>query len=315
MSDDKFEHLVAKKRGVTSKGSSEKDVEVKVEKSEKRGFNLQDSYDLNSQARMVDVPIDSIVESFDYQARLTFRDDLIDNLSKSILDNGLFQNIIVVKIDDDKNLHKVVAGETRLRAARKAKIATVTAMVYPKGTDIDKLIKISVLENQDREAIKPFELYLLFSKLLKEEKVKKYEDILAYFNGAFSLSFIKKIMGFKDVHNDIIKDFHNGTVIDVMIIDEIKRRTKKISANNKHLTKDDIFKKYIYPVYEKIKKEKVSREEGIKLVQSIGESGENRIEKGSVIYKKDSVVISTEKLSDDKKSKLSDFLKELFQEK
>ena len=59
----------------------------------------------------------TLVEPNKNQPRRSFDDDKIDELSQSIKEHGVIQPIIVVKNDDR---YKIVAGERRWRAAKKA---------------------------------------------------------------------------------------------------------------------------------------------------------------------------------------------------
>lgn len=86
------------------------------------------------------------------QPRKTFDEEKLNNLSESIKKHGVVQPIIVCK---ENNIYRIVAGERRWRAARKAGLLTIPAIIreYNKQNEME----IALIENIQREDLNPLE--------------------------------------------------------------------------------------------------------------------------------------------------------------
>jgi len=87
-----------------------------------------------------------------YQPRKYFDESKISELAKSIKDHGVFQPIIVKK---DIKGYIIIAGERRFRAATKAKLKTIPAIV--REFDDNLMMEYALLENLQREDLTPIE--------------------------------------------------------------------------------------------------------------------------------------------------------------
>jgi len=87
-----------------------------------------------------------------YQPRKYFDESKISELAKSIKDHGVFQPIIVKK---DIKGYIIIAGERRFRAAKKAQIKTIPAIV--REFDDNLMMEYALLENLQREDLTPIE--------------------------------------------------------------------------------------------------------------------------------------------------------------
>ncbi|HTK56691.1 MAG TPA: ParB N-terminal domain-containing protein, partial [Gemmatimonadales bacterium] len=74
---------------------------------------------------LLDVPVGAISPN-PKQPRTNFDDDAIESLALSIREVGILQPIVVRKSDGG---YELIAGERRLRAARRAGLATVPVVV------------------------------------------------------------------------------------------------------------------------------------------------------------------------------------------
>lgn len=99
-----------------------------------------------------------------YQPRKTFNEDSIDELAQSIEAYGIIQPISVRKIGLDR--YELVAGERRLRAAKKAGLLQVPAIVVD-ITDKDSAA-IALLENLQREDLNFIEEAEAYQNLIKD---------------------------------------------------------------------------------------------------------------------------------------------------
>lgn len=105
------------------------------------------------------------VEPNKNQPRINFDEERIDELANSIKEYGVIQPIIVTK---EKNYYKIVAGERRWRAAKKAGINEIPAIIRDYSEQTNK--EIALIENIQRENLNPIEK----AKGLKE-LIEKYD--------------------------------------------------------------------------------------------------------------------------------------------
>jgi ParB family chromosome partitioning protein len=98
-----------------------------------------------------------------FQPRRHFPEAEMEELSKSIEAQGVLQPILVRKDDSGFEL---IAGERRLRAARKAGLNQVPVVV--KHIDDAELLEISIVENIQREDFNPIEEAEAYHRLISE---------------------------------------------------------------------------------------------------------------------------------------------------
>jgi len=99
-----------------------------------------------------------------YQPRKHFDEESIDELAKSISVYGIIQPVTVRKIAEDR--YELVAGERRLRAAKKLGLNEVPAIIID-ITDRDSAA-ISLLENLQREDLNFIEEAEAYYNLIRE---------------------------------------------------------------------------------------------------------------------------------------------------
>ena len=101
-----------------------------------------------------------------YQPRQHFSDDDLEELGNSIKAQGIIQPLLVRRMDYG---YELVAGERRLRAARKIGLTKVP-VVYRDVSDAE-LLEMSVVENIQREDINPIEESEAYHRLITEFKL------------------------------------------------------------------------------------------------------------------------------------------------
>jgi ParB family chromosome partitioning protein len=105
----------------------------------------------------------NLIQPNRYQPRRRFSDDELTELSDSIKTQGIIQPLLVRKHGSG---YELVAGERRLRAAKKAGLKQVPVII--KTVTDEKLLEISIVENIQREDLNPIEkaeaYHLLISK-------------------------------------------------------------------------------------------------------------------------------------------------------
>ena len=102
---------------------------------------------------LTEIPIDSISPN-PYQPRKEFDDRSLEELARSVREHGVVQPIVVTRTGD--NRYRLVAGERRFRAAQKAGLQGVPAVIKDLLNESDTL-QIALIENIQREDLNPIE--------------------------------------------------------------------------------------------------------------------------------------------------------------
>ncbi len=105
------------------------------------------------------------------QPRHKFDDDKIEELAESVREHGIIQPIIVVKNDDR---YKIVAGERRWRAAKKAGLKEIPAVI--RNYSELEITQIALIENLQRENLNPIEEALGYQTLMNKFNMTQ-EDV------------------------------------------------------------------------------------------------------------------------------------------
>lgn len=106
-----------------------------------------------------------------YQTRETFDEEELNNLSRSIAENGILLPILVRKKDES---YEIIAGERRWRAAKKADLQNVPVII--KELDDQKALEIGLIENVQRADLNPIEESVGYQRLIQEFSYT-HEDI------------------------------------------------------------------------------------------------------------------------------------------
>lgn len=121
-------------------------------------------------ASLRELPL-SAVQANPRQPRGVFEEDELDGLAASIRDVGVLQPIVVRPLDDDR--FELIAGERRLRAAKRAGLARIPAVV--RDTDDRDLLKEALIENIHRVQLNPLEEGAAYEQLLEDFGVTQEE--------------------------------------------------------------------------------------------------------------------------------------------
>ena len=104
------------------------------------------------------------------QPRKQFDEDAIEELADSIKQYGVIQPLIVQKKD---KYYEIIAGERRWRACKKAGLKEVPVII--KNYDEKETLKISLIENLQREDLNPIEEAQAYQRLIKDYRLKQDE--------------------------------------------------------------------------------------------------------------------------------------------
>lgn len=98
-----------------------------------------------------------------YQPRTHFDEAAIDELAKSIQQHGVFTPILVR--ESVGNDYELIAGERRFRAAKKAGLTTIPAII--RNFNDAEMMEIAILENIQRENLSAIEEANGYAKLME----------------------------------------------------------------------------------------------------------------------------------------------------
>jgi ParB family chromosome partitioning protein len=117
-----------------------------------------------------DIPVDSI-DSNPFQPRTSFDEQSLDELATSIKKLGIVQPLTVRETDGGR--YQLIAGERRLRAARRAGLSHVPAFI--RTADDQAMLELALVENIQREDLDAVEVAISFQRLIEECKLTQEE--------------------------------------------------------------------------------------------------------------------------------------------
>ncbi|CDT16268.1 MULTISPECIES: ParB/RepB/Spo0J family partition protein [Sphingobacterium] len=116
------------------------------------------------------VNVDAI-EMNPFQPRTDFDPQALQELSESILLQGLIQPITVRKIGE--NSYQLISGERRYRASKLAGITEIPA--YIRTANDQQMLEMALIENIQRENLNAIEVALSFQRMIEECNLKQEE--------------------------------------------------------------------------------------------------------------------------------------------
>ena len=99
-----------------------------------------------------------------YQPRRNFDEEKIEELTQSIRLHGILQPLLVRNTGSDE--YELIAGERRLRAATRAGLKSVPAIV--RAAEAQETLEVAIIENVQREDISPVDAAIAYSRLAQE---------------------------------------------------------------------------------------------------------------------------------------------------
>jgi ParB family chromosome partitioning protein len=116
------------------------------------------------------------IEPNPFQPRENFDDQKLADLASSIKRNGVLQPIILRRIGDK---YQIVAGERRWRAAQKAELMSIPAIV--RDASDEDMLTLALIENLQRQDLNPIEEATAYQDLI--ERYDLTQDHLALYIG------------------------------------------------------------------------------------------------------------------------------------
>jgi ParB family chromosome partitioning protein len=114
-------------------------------------------------AGLMNLPLGQISPN-PYQPRKTFNEESLEELARSVREHGIVQPLVVTRAGDK---YKLIAGERRYRAALRAGLETVPALIKDEMSEGGAL-EIALIENIQREDLNPMEEALAYHQLHEE---------------------------------------------------------------------------------------------------------------------------------------------------
>jgi len=104
-----------------------------------------------------------LIEPSPFQPRTRFREEALEELSRSIKASGIIQPLVVRPIG---NRFQLIAGERRWRASQRAGLTKVSAIVRHVPDEL--ALEMTLVENIQREDLNPIEAARAFERMMDE---------------------------------------------------------------------------------------------------------------------------------------------------
>jgi len=148
-----------------------------------------------------------VITANNNQPRTVFDDEKIEQLSYSIKEHGILQPLVLMEVGVGE--YMIIAGERRYRAAKKAGLKTVPAVVRTAG-ELEQL-EIALVENIQREDLSSVEQAVSI-KRLREEFGQTYESIAKRLGKAEST--VVNLVRLLGLSKDYLKALIEGKITD-----------------------------------------------------------------------------------------------------
>ncbi len=189
---------------------------------------------------LVKIPTQSIVPN-PFQPRTDFEPEKLDELKRSILENGLIQPITVRRVNGS---YELISGERRLRACKDIGYKEIPAYVI-KVDSKEAMLALSLIENIQREELNAIEVAHAYKRLIEECNLSQEEiakkvakDRTTITNSIRLLKLPEKVQ--KSIIDNEISAGHARSLINLpsenlqlKILDEIKKKglsVRKVEA-------------------------------------------------------------------------------------
>lgn len=149
------------------------------------------------------------------QPRKQFDEDAIEELAESIKQFGVIQPLIVKKKGD---YYEIIAGERRWRASKKAGLKKVPVII--KEYDDKEILKISLIENLQREDLNPIEEAQAYQKLQEDYGLKQDEIASSVSKSRTAITNTMRLLRLdervqKMIMDNLITSGHGRTIIPI----------------------------------------------------------------------------------------------------
>lgn len=162
----------------------------------------------NSEPRKPETHIDiALIAPNPDQPRRTFAEDALNELAHSIREKGIIQPLILRKNPKDPSAYEIVAGERRWRAAQRAKLHEVPAIV--RELNDTEVLELAIIENIQRADLNAVEEAAGYKQLM--ERFGHTQEKLAEALGK-SRSHIANLLRLLTLPNDVLELVRIGSL-------------------------------------------------------------------------------------------------------
>ena len=113
---------------------------------------------------LVKIPV-GFISPNPFQPRINFDPVTMEELKKSILENGLIQPITVRRVQDNK--YDLITGERRLKACIAIGYRDIPAYIIKVDSE-ETMLAMALIENIQREKLNPVEIGMAYKRLMDE---------------------------------------------------------------------------------------------------------------------------------------------------
>ena len=241
----------------------------------------QEIVDSAKMSDIIEIPLDEI-RSNPYQPRKSFNEESIKELAESIKEYGIVQPIIVKKAVKG---YELIAGERRTKAARKAGLETIPAII--KEFDDQEMMEIALVENIQREDLNPideakaYENIINLNHMTQEEFAHRFGKSRSHVTNMLGLlklpNATKKLVEENKISmgharalsklsdEALVNELADKVINDTLSVRDLERLIAEgdLPKNNK-ITKKQEEKNRHYSIYEKVMREKIGTKVKIK---------------------------------------------------
>ncbi len=146
------------------------------------------------------LPIENLQRG-EFQPRQSMDEEALEELSRSITQQGIIQPIVVRLLSKDK--YEIIAGERRWRAAQLAKLDEVPVVVR-KVSD-RQVIAMSLIENIQRENLNPIEEAQSLKRLIDEFTMTQEQAATAVGRSRSAVANILRLLGLPATIKEMLK--------------------------------------------------------------------------------------------------------------
>ncbi|MGB7408458.1 MAG: ParB/RepB/Spo0J family partition protein [Pontixanthobacter sp.] len=143
----------------------------------------------------------SAIEPLPGQPRTVFDEDALGELAASIASRGVIQPVIVTPRSGGK--YRLVAGERRWRAAQKAQLHTIPAIV--RTLDPQEVMAVALIENLQREDLNPIEEARAYRRLADSEDMTQADIAKLVDKSRSHVANMQRLLGLPDDVLDLVQ--------------------------------------------------------------------------------------------------------------
>ncbi len=206
---------------VEEKGTN-KTEKAKAEKTVKKSESVEDILEIDIKK----------IEPNRSQPRKVFDDESIEELADSIKQFGVLQPLLVRKKD---KYYEIIAGERRWRASKKAGLKKVPVII--REYDERETLKISLIENIQREDLNAIEEARAYEQLRKEYGLKQEEIAASVSKSRVSITNTMRLLRLdervqKMIMDDLISSGHGRALLALEDKEKQNELAQKFVAEN-----------------------------------------------------------------------------------